>query len=581
MSFGTVILILIFLFTSASAFTPAFAQNVFDGNRTFIFLKEPQRQTEIRDIIENTGGHIIHIFPPRLLHAYTTEETRHALLSKNIAEIMTEDLVDTFLSRDLSQSETIGLRVWNDLFVNTVEFAPCFEKEVKVAPAEPLISLSFQANTPAQSGTSATSTFLVGTVSVGIIFVNTEVDDPIGSWHDKAKEEISRQIYDGLDWWAQAGGYHANLTWIYDVAQSTTKYEPMQLRKEDCVLWVNDCMTQIGYSNGEDYLRVRAYANDLRRKYLTDWSFVIFVLDGSNDEDGYFADESGTAWAYIGGPYMVIPNKCAGWGANSIWKIIAHETGHIFNAKDEYNTKLRTHRLSGVSLASSPGSANDLCMMKTNDPLLCEFTRREIGWIDDDHDGVFDPIEFGGITHFQKLTGKQLFSVKEKVVFYESFSRKSGWFEDSNNYVSNGAYRMYDSIYGSSSWLEKNYHDFTASVKTQWIQGSTASGYGLMVRAKTATDGYIFFINRHGQFSFGKYVNSEWKYLEPWTYSDAILIDRENTLTAKCNGNRFTLYINEVQVADVFDETFIYGNVGLTVLPGVQTAFDDLTVLSD
>ena len=343
-------------------------------------------------------------------------------------------------------------------------------------------------------------------------------------------------------------------------------------------------MEQLGYSSGEDYSRTRAFANDLRRKYSTDWSFIIFVIDARNDAEESIVDHSGIAWAYVGGPYMVIPNKCAGWDFHNIWRIVAHETGHIFNALDEYDTvqRITAAKISDANMTPGHIPADALCMMRTNDPVLCDNTLRQIGWLDHNVDGIYDRDEYVYSSRFHslKLTFEPGSTHKHKLLFYENFNQKSDWFEDANNFVLNGRYYMYDSIYGSSTWPERSYDDFTATVKTHWVQGSAASGYGLMVRAKTATDGYIFFINHHGQFSFGKYVNSNWEYLEPWSHSDVIRISGENTLTARCIGNHFTLFINGIRVTEVYDDTFIYGNVGVTVLPDVQASFDDLYIHS-
>jgi hypothetical protein len=44
--------------------------------------------------------------------------------------------------------------------------------------------------------------------------------------------------------------------------------------------------------------------------------------------------------------------------------------------------------------------------------------------------------------------------------------------------------------------------------------------------------------------------------------------------------NRFIFFINDQKVGDINDNTFRYGYIGLTVLPDVQAAFNDLIVYS-
>lgn len=582
--FSSASTLLIFLCT-ASVLS---AQAVFDGKQVLIILKKAERLPQTRLIIESNGGHIVHLFPPRLLHAYVTEKVKAELDSFEAVDLITDRTVDPHELNGLNSTEIFGLREWNNLFVNTVELLENrIQKNPDHIPAPLQQTAKYPVHRKVQKDNSLTSKYLIGSVSVGIIFVesNGMRDLKTETWTTEDKEDMVDQIYKGLDWWSQMGGYRAHLSWSYDIQLCATEYEPISRTKEESVLWIQECMSQLGYSQGEDFERTRAYAHDLKNKYKTDWSFIIFVAPARQDTDGYFADKSGIAWACIGGPYIVIPNKCNSWGYHNVWKVLAHETGHIFNALDEYESidPLLSVAMSNVtSQPEKENHTNTVCMMKSNDLFLCDRTRVQIGWTDQDHDGIydFDPVKFTSPYLHEKIIRESLSPVLSKMIFHENFSRQHEWFEDPNNYTRNGTYVMFDSVYGSSSWLERDYYDFIASVKTQWIQGSVASGYGLMVRVKTATDGYIFFINEHGQFSFGKYVNSNWKYLSPWAYSDAIRIAGENILKVECIGNRFTLFINDEQVAEVFDDTFIYGNVGLAVLPEVQVSFDDLTILA-
>lgn len=502
-----------------------------------------------------------------------------------ISAATSEPLLSTNI-QDLTNEEIYGIALWNDLFITTVK-SP--EPELNQTPDLTPLSASTQNRNAYVSENNnhwPTSAYLMGSVCVGIVFVesNGQLDPITERWTKNDQEDIAEQIYQGLDWWSDMGGYRANVSWTYDIQECKTRYEPINRTKDESPLWVNDCMRQLGYTHGEDYERVRQYADDLRNKYNTDWSFVVLAVSARNDSDGYFAEKSGIAWAYVGGPYMVISNKCNRWGYQNVWKVTAHETGHIFNALDEY-APLRSTQAQVISnvtdLNDSLRSRSDLCMMRSNELFLCERTRQQIGWIDRDQDGIFDSDSRRLRSPYHEIKSrKEHFHPVSKIIFSENFNGTNDWFEDGNNYIRNGAYVMYDSVLGSSSWLEKDYYDFTAQVKTQWEQGSAASGYGLMVRVKTATDGYIFFVNQRGQFAFGKYVNANWKYLVPWTYTDAIKIGEENVLKAICTGNRFQLYINEEKIAETFDATFIYGNIGLTVLPGVRVHFDDLTVFS-
>ena len=61
--------------------------------------------------------------------------------------------------------------------------------------------------------------------------------------------------------------------------------------------------------------------------YDTDWGYCAFF---TKYPVGHFA------YAYLGGPYLVMQYAIDGWGPNNIDRVFAHETCHIFNAPDDY-----------------------------------------------------------------------------------------------------------------------------------------------------------------------------------------------------------------------------------------------------
>ena len=101
-------------------------------------------------------------------------------------------------------------------------------------------------------------------------------------------------------------------------------------------LWISDAMTYLGYVRDPSYLyNVRDYDNSIRTTLNTDWAYTIFVVDSSNDVNGFFSDGN-FAYAYSGGPFTVMTYKNDGYGIANMDAVIAHETGHIFYANDQY-----------------------------------------------------------------------------------------------------------------------------------------------------------------------------------------------------------------------------------------------------
>jgi hypothetical protein len=150
------------------------------------------------------------------------------------------------------------------------------------------------------------------------------------------------------------------------------------------------------------YLRSLAYVNDLRTQKGTDWAFTIFVVDSYNDVDGKFTDGY-FAYAYLYGPMMVMTYDNDGWGINNMYKVAAHETGHIFGAGDQYyqegygGCESKTQKYGYLGIANSncdyPTATGIPSLMKSNSLVLDTTARNQVGWRDSDSDGIFDPLD--------------------------------------------------------------------------------------------------------------------------------------------------------------------------------------------
>ncbi len=580
--------------------TPLFAQSLFEGRHVLIMLqtKENRDFIQVQSTIESNGGHVTQAFPPNILQGYLTDVTEGALKKTGLVKFITDQSVDLKQAK-YSPTETLALSTWNSLFIKTFATRGDDKKgdqDHNVLRA-PDLENAYKLTLRGQKNFYLTSEYMIGSIAVGIVFVESDgrLDKRTESWTEEDKADALNQIYKGFDWWAETGGYKSGLSWIYDIKNCKTKYEPINRTKDESVLWVNECVGRLGYKDGEDYTLNRQCANDLRDKYHADWSFVLYVVSATNDEDGYFAEQTGIAWAYLGGPYMIVSNKCNGWGFNQVWKVVAHETGHVFNALDEYKGSSSGNDKSGrLNVVNGNheigGMKKEPCMMKANDLKLCEFTRGQIGWTDNDSNGIYDSdyLNLSVKYHADKVKDEKYssgvahavtrFSGEENLLYAEDFSQKDGWFEDEHIYVKNGSYHMYDAQYGTSSWLEKSYSDFAAAVKVERLEGPITNGYGLMFRIQGPNDSYLFFINGNGQYCFGKYVGGNWSYIQEWAACDAINANTSNLLRVKAVGNKFCLFINDKQVLDVSDNSFAQGNIGFTVLPQVHVAFDDFVL---
>ena len=245
-----------------------------------------------------------------------------------------------------------------------------------------------------------TSAYMLGDVAVGIILPESTGNGE--NWTPTEQNEVVNEIKDGLNWWKTTGGTLANLSFQYDIQLGvSTTYEPITRPASDDALWIDEVLYNLGYTSGDYWDKVYAYDNDIRNQYQTDWAFTIFVVDSSNDVDGKFTDGF-FAYAYIGGPFLVMTYDNNGWGIGNMDKVTAHETGHIFMAADQYEESgcsiSKKYGYLGIvngncdtiinNLDDGPGS-----IMKTNEWVVDSYARGQIGWRDSDSNSIPDILD--------------------------------------------------------------------------------------------------------------------------------------------------------------------------------------------
>ena len=86
-----------------------------------------------------------------------------------------------------------------------------------------------------------------------------------------------------------------------------------------------------------------------------------------------------------------------GWGDANIDRVVAHESGHIFGAPDEYGDCSVSANAGHLNIANSncerlnPTSVD--CLMKNNKEAMCPVTPGHLGWVDRNNNGTLDVLE--------------------------------------------------------------------------------------------------------------------------------------------------------------------------------------------
>jgi hypothetical protein len=239
-----------------------------------------------------------------------------------------------------------------------------------------------------------TSEYLIGTVGVGLIFLesNGVIDPSTENWTPTEVNNVLSEINQSLIWWSNQNP-NAGVSYTLDIHTAVpTSYEPINHPSVFTdpsweKLWVSEAMAYLGYTSGDWMKRTRDYINAMRTAKGTDWAYTVFLIDSSNDIDGNFSDGY-SAYGYLGGPFLVMTYDNGAWGISRMDQVMAHETGHIFWATDEYDG---TTEYSGyLNAADVEGSG---CLMDTNTLALSSGTKLQIGWRDTDGDTIQDIVD--------------------------------------------------------------------------------------------------------------------------------------------------------------------------------------------
>ncbi len=245
-------------------------------------------------------------------------------------------------------------------------------------------------------------------MAVGIVLPESSglTEASTEDWTEAQRLQIVSEIVNALNWWAEREPA-AQLTFVYDDVATIvpTAVEPISRPYYDQSYWIADSMSALGFNSasGSYFDQVRLYNNHLRDIHHTDWAFTIFVVNSSNDADNRFSDRF-FAYAYLGGPFMVMTSGNNGYGPENMDAVAAHEIGHIFRALDQYSSA----NLSCTTVAGYLGVQNQNSQLgcaldqpsimrgqispytnKNVDP----YAAGQVGWLDSDGNGIFDPVD--------------------------------------------------------------------------------------------------------------------------------------------------------------------------------------------
>jgi hypothetical protein len=252
---------------------------------------------------------------------------------------------------------------------------------------------------------------MAGKIKYNVFFVESNVGaENLYSWTCADLSTAVSEISAGLSFWSsKAANYGTPLTYSISyqrpivksgtttLCSGTTKvfqpYEPIIHAGAGGAydgdgLWINAIMANYGYGVGDKWARVNAYNSWSRTYYKTNWATSLFVAYNpagapTSFTNGYFA----YAWV-PNGPYSQVLWRNNGWLISDLDRIVAHETGHLFGADDEYGSSgcnncnssdaSSKYVINGNCENCNPSHVG--CIMNHNESMLCGYTPGQLGW---------------------------------------------------------------------------------------------------------------------------------------------------------------------------------------------------------
>lgn len=381
-------------------------------NDALVIANADQNPDDVQAAIIAAGGKITHSFPPdAFIASLPTDSVNGAAVYFSA--------VDTLVVTGLSDNARQAVAVWNALQAPAATLNPEITADNVVENPNDAMTAPEPSNAEwlARAGEASaepdfreTSQFLMGSVAVGIVLPesNGATDPSSENWTEAQRTRIVSEIVNALNWWVERQPA-ANISFVYDNVAAKiapTAVEPITRPWNDQSYWIADTMNALGFTSpsGSYFDQVRSYNAHLRDTYHTDWAFTIFVVNSENDLDNRFKDMF-FAYAYLGGPFMVMTSGNNGYGPENMDAVAVHEMGHIFRALDQYSSAgqgcTAVSGYLGVENQNSQVGGCALNMPSIMRGQISPYTNKNIdpyaagqlGWQDSDGNGILDPVD--------------------------------------------------------------------------------------------------------------------------------------------------------------------------------------------
>jgi len=221
-----------------------------------------------------------------------------------------------------------------------------------------------------------TSDTLKGHTVCAMFFVNQTGSNH--EWSISDQNQCLENAAINLLWWSdQASRYGIEATfeikpYLFDNPVCQINVDPTIASQ---TIWGGQIMQALGYENsGNNLQQQTAFISDLIEEMESDWAFIGFIIRGSS--------------TYRSNAYLFGPSTTCTFAATRAGLTFAHEVGHIFGLRDEYEERAGiTHGFEINGLANLNADFRNIvnapCIMKSlSGPPLCSYNAFHLHWTD-------------------------------------------------------------------------------------------------------------------------------------------------------------------------------------------------------
>ncbi|MCK4900962.1 MAG: hypothetical protein KAS38_19435 [Anaerolineales bacterium] len=178
------------------------------------------------------------------------------------------------------------------------------------------------------------------------------------------------------------------------------------------------------------------------------------------------------------------------------------------------------------------------------------------------------------------------------ILFQDDFSDpSSGWdqvnVEDGLTDYIDGAYRIYVNAINTDIWSNPglDFTDTQIEVEATKVGGDDNNDFGVICRYQDLNNFYFLIISSDGYYGVGKVVDGDQQLIGDESMPPSEIIkqaDATNIIRADCVGNKLSIHVNGVKLAEYEDTDFTSGDVGLLAgsfeNPGTDIHFENFKV---